>query len=216
LEQLDLTFFPFPALTEGERQQGFRHRWLEKCDHCDLQCERSKQTGLSVCSYGVSFQRLKNGLLIFGIIVASPTQTVATKKLARRREFCVVSRTEYDRVLNSLLSADDRVNRAVQKQKQEIIAKYVADERYKAEYLELMKPVIQRNLAFLHDYSQFVSSVRENINVALYERYPQGDLEAKLAAATEAEAAIYWSSLLMDEKLTTAFLLLHPEKLKAS
>ncbi len=210
---VDLTFFPYPTVNGVSRRQGFQEHWAKQCDTCDRRCGGSKEHGLSICSYGVNYQRLNNGLLVFGIFVKSPNPTSAAVKAIRRHDRPVLRRQDYDRVLKSLMSADQLVSKAVENRKREIIAAYVAEDRYKLDYLELMKPVIQKNLAFLHDYSQFVSSVKQNINVVLHERYPDGDMDAKLARATDAEGAIYWSSALMSEKLTTAFLLLHPERL---
>lgn len=215
MDEIDLTFFPYPTLIKGTRKQGFQEEWTKQCNACNRHCEESKETGLNTCSYGVNFQRLKNGLLVFGILVKMPNSSGAAAKAARGHVRPMISRDDYDRVLKSLLSADQLVSKAVEAKKREIISDYVANDRYKLEYLELMKPVIQKNLAFLHDYNQFVSSVKQNINVVLHERYPDGDLDSKLARATESEGAIYWSSSLMSEKLTTAFLLLHPERLSA-
>ena len=44
-------------------------------------------------------------------------------------------------------------------------------------------------------------------------RNPGVDLDQQLSAALPAEASIYWASILMEEKLQTAFFLLHPERI---
>jgi signal transduction histidine kinase len=44
-------------------------------------------------------------------------------------------------------------------------------------------------------------------------RYPVENLDQQLNAALPAERAIYWASRHMEEKLQTAFLLLHPERI---
>jgi signal transduction histidine kinase len=169
-----------------------------------------------VCSYGVNFQRVEDDFLIFGIFVHSSKINSAGKNAIRRNAGRAVSENDVIRVIGAIDEADRDYDGKIDDAKKEIISSYVAEKRFELEYLESMKPIVQRNLSFLHDYSQFVSSVKQNINVVLHTRYPNGDLENKLSRATEAEAAIYWSSALMGEKLTTAFLLLHPEKIVSS
>jgi len=87
---------------------------------------------------------------------------------------------------------------------------------YKTELLDLLRPEIQKNLAFLHDYKQFVARVKQNINVVLQERFPGEGIDAQLQKASRAEAAIYWSAALMDDKLQTAFLLMDPDRLSST
>ncbi len=117
---------------------------------------------------------------------------------------------------HALNKSEAHFNEDLKAAKEAIIEDYKRENGFRKDLLELLKPEIQRNLAFLHDYKQFVSRVKQNINIVLETRYLDGDIEAKLEKALPAEAAIYWSSLLMTEKLQTAFLLLHPEKLSTA
>jgi signal transduction histidine kinase len=118
------------------------------------------------------------------------------------------------RATDILQAAQDAFNAEISQAQAEIMEIYKADHKFKKELLETLKPEIQRNLAFLHDYKQFVARVKQNINVVL-SRYGSGEIDQLLAKATPSEAAIYWTSSMMIEKLQTAFLLLHPEKLQS-
>ncbi|HEY4354795.1 MAG TPA: sensor histidine kinase [Acidobacteriaceae bacterium] len=90
---------------------------------------------------------------------------------------------------------------------------YKNNSMYKTDLLEALKPEIQKSLAFLHDYKQFVARVKQNINVVLQERFPHEALEVQLEKASRSEAAIYWSAALMEDKLQIALLLTQPERL---
>jgi len=135
------------------------------------------------------------------------------KKAIKNNQGRTIKHSDLIRAIDGIAAHKKQSTKEIDEEKRAIIADYVSKNSFKIDFLEQMKPIIQRNLSFLHDYSQFVSSVKQNINVVLHSRYVGGDTESKLSRATEPEAAIYWSSLLMSEKLTTAFLLLHPERL---
>lgn len=214
MEQVELPFFPYPIFSNHERHQGYEEKWARQCDTCDRQCEATKSKILSVCSYGISYQWVDNSILIFGVLMSSVNPTAATKKAIKNNQGRkTIKHSDLLKAIEGIAAHQKQNTKEIDEEKRTIIADYVSKNSFKVDFLEQMKPVIQRNLSFLHDYSQFVSSVKQNINVVLHSRYVGGDTESKLSRATEPEAAIYWSSVLMSEKLTTAFLLLHPERL---
>jgi signal transduction histidine kinase len=95
----------------------------------------------------------------------------------------------------------------------DVVSEYKATAMYKTELLVTLKPEIKKNLAFLHDYKQFVARVKQNINVVLQTRFPNDPLEVQLQKASKSEAAIYWSAALMDDKLQNVLLLTEPDRL---
>jgi len=152
---------------------------------------------------------------LFGFLVPGASATVAQKKALRLNPHNRISSAELEHAISILVEARRNFIDDVEQEKREIIREYKDKKAFEKDILELLKPEIERNLAFLHDYKQFVSRVKQNMNVVLQTRYGNGDIDAILAKASPAEGAIYWASSLMTEKLQTAFLLLHPERLQS-
>lgn len=215
MEVIDLPFFPFPRVVRGQRISGYLMHWPHQCDGCDRQCEQSSARGLSVCSYGVNYWRIGENQIIFGILAQGRTTTAAQRKAARRHPENRVSPEAIERAADRLATAQGAIEQEIAAAKAESINSYIAREGFKRDFLENLKPEIQKNLAFLHDYKQFVARVKQNINVVLKTRYGSGDTDQLLSKALPSEVAIYWASSLMMEKLQTAFLLLHPERLQS-
>lgn len=214
MEAVDSPFCPLPRVAGGQRIPGYQFPWPRTCDNCDRQCESSNITSLSVCTYGINFQRIDESVVLFGFLVQNTNQSAAQKKALRLYPKNRVPLAEVEKVVEIVAEYNKVAAGTIQKRKDEIIAEYRANNEYKEDFLKLLKPTIERNLAFLHDYKQFIARVKQNINVVLQERYG-GDTDAMLAKATQAEGAIYWAASLMTEKLQTASLLLHPEKLSS-
>jgi signal transduction histidine kinase len=216
LEIIDLPFFPFPRIVDNRRIPGYKFTWPRPCEGCDRQCESDKRRALSLCSYGVNYQRITERQIVFGFLLPGASTTRAQKKAMRQSPENRISQAELNRALGLLKSAQEGIDDEIRQSKKEIMEIYKEDMRFKSELLDLLKPEIQRNLAFLHDYKQFVSTVKQNINVVLETRYSSGEIDQLLQKALPSEGAIYWASSLMTEKLETAFLLLHPERLHAA
>lgn len=168
---------------------------------------------VTTCPYGINYIWLDTRILVFGFIVRTPSPSAANKKMMRRFAKNVVAPELVETAKRTYAQAGLRFSNDIEHRKREIIDTYVAERRYEIDYLQNLKPEIQRSLSFFHDYKQFIAQVRQNINVVLEARYPNGDLEDKLARALPAETAIYWASILMEEKLKTAFLLMNPERI---
>jgi signal transduction histidine kinase len=98
-------------------------------------------------------------------------------------------------------------------QKQAIVQEYRDRQLYKQDFLNVLRPEIQKSFSYVHDYRQFIARVKQNINVVIEQNHPGADFDEKLANATPPEKAIYYASRLMEEKLQTAFLLLQPERI---
>jgi signal transduction histidine kinase len=152
---------------------------------------------------------------VFGFLVQAPSVSAASRKALKQNPQNRISSVELDRAISLLSETRISFNDQVQQAKNVVIQQYKSGKEYEKDILEQLRPELEKNLAFLHDYRQFVSRVKQQINVVLQTRYGSGEIESLLAKAYPAEAAIYWASWLMTEKLQTAFLLLHPERLQS-
>jgi signal transduction histidine kinase len=148
-------------------------------------------------------------------LVQGATVTAAQKKALKQNLENRISLEELASAVAILKATQEKFDEEIVRAKHNIIEQYKNQQEFKKELLDQLKPEIEKNLAFLHDYKQFVARVKQNINVVLKVHYGAGDTEQLLSKANPSEVAIYWASSLMIEKLQTAFLLLHPEKLQS-
>jgi signal transduction histidine kinase len=94
-----------------------------------------------------------------------------------------------------------------------VIEEWEQSEAYQRDVIEKLRPELQQALANVHDYKQFVQQIIQNMNVILETKYPALELMTKLDRATHEEAAIYWTAVLMDERLDAAYFLESPERI---
>jgi signal transduction histidine kinase len=213
METLELAFFPFPHLVDGERRSGYRFSWPDRCNRCDRQCERSQSATIATCTYGVNYIWLEPKMLVFGFLVRGPARSSAQKKMFRTSPDHLVQENEIALAVRVWKQSVERVDQEIATQKTRIIADYVRNRRYEKDFIENLRPEIEKSFSFVHDYKQFIARVRQNINVVIERRYAGANFDEKLAHALPAEVAIYWASVLMEEKLKTAFLLLNPGRI---
>lgn len=213
MAEINSVFLPVSHFSQQGRVAGFAFPWTSQCDRCDRRCERSPSSGPSICTYGVNFHRVSKELLLFGFILPIPNLSQAQHKALRNNPRSVVKPELLTRILAVYETHNQQLVETREAAVERLVEEYRTSAMYKTELLELLRPEIQKNLAFLHDYKQFVARVKQNINVVLQTRFPGETIDAQLQKATKAEAAIYWSAALMDDKLQTAFLLMHPERL---
>jgi signal transduction histidine kinase len=155
-------------------------------------------------------------MIMFGFAVRSPTASAAQTKMMRQNPQCLVSVADVNLALNTYRDRMTAFERDVQSRKDSIVKEYISANGYKQDLLKELQPEFQKTFSVLHDYRQFIARVRQNINVVIEARYGGADLNEKLTRAEPAEAAIYWASILMEEKLNTAFLLLNPERINGA
>jgi K+-sensing histidine kinase KdpD len=169
---------------------------------------------VSLCSYGVNFVWARPDFLIFGVVLDSyAAASQARTKVFRANRQLAVPRAELERAVECVRTEHASFEASVEAQRKQIIDEYRQARQYETDLLASLRDDLQKSLSVLHDYRQFLAQVRQNLNVILERRYPQGSLEDKLGRALPAEQAIYWACLLMTEKLELAFLMLHPERL---
>jgi signal transduction histidine kinase len=177
------------------------------------ECEAARATHLGLCSRGFNYVRLQGDLLAFGFLVHDHTSSPAQKKALHKNRDHVVTSLEITQLQQASLGAFSEFINDLEAEKKSILEEYRKTQQYKADFLEVLRPEIQKSFAFVHDYKQFIAQVRQNINVVIEQTHMGEEFKDKLAAASSAERAIYWASILMEEKLQTAFLLLHPERI---
>jgi len=203
----------YPHVVRDERRQGTAIDWSETCERCPTrQCEVSQKEELQLCSYGFNFQRVSSDLVIAGILVKEfqPTTPARTKNF-RKYPNWIIPLAHLQGSVNSVAEVISEEEHEIQTEKTQILDKYVRDEQYKKEFLDVLKPEIQKGLSFVHDYKQINSQIAQNINVIIETKYQGVDLEEKLKLCSHAEAAIYWSSKFLQEKLNVARFLIQPE-----
>jgi signal transduction histidine kinase len=212
MEALALTFFPYPHFLDGQQREGLALPAAKACSRCDRQCARSFSTDLGLCSYGVNYTWFDRRLLVFGLVVSDfPGGSAARTKVVRQQRGATVRRSDVEAARDTYMGIVKAHEDEIEARKEAIIQEYRDRERYKEDFLSHLRPDIEKSFAYFHDYRQFIARMRQNINVILEQRYPGGDIGHKLAGALPSEKAIYYGSQLMEEKLRTAYFLLHPE-----
>jgi signal transduction histidine kinase len=212
MEKLSLTFFPYPHLLNGERREGQIFSAPSQCHRCDRQCERSTSSEVKLCSYGVNYVRLDRDVLAFGFLVP-PRSFSCTQKGNRLYPTNIVAANDVQRAIATYRRIRSNFDKELELQKSAVIEEYKAKKGYEKDFLELLRPEIQTSFSYLHDYKQFITRVRQNINVVLESRYPDLPLDQKLSKALPSEKAIYHSAIVMEEKLQAAYLLLNPDRM---
>ncbi|MGA2991888.1 MAG: HAMP domain-containing sensor histidine kinase [Candidatus Korobacteraceae bacterium] len=215
MEKIVLAYFPFPYVIDHERQVGYRFSWARQCDHCSRACETAAKDTLDVCGNGVNYLRLSPKIVSFGFIVATSNPSSATKKAIHQNPDRIIKAAELDTVVGIFQRVIRGFSDDIEARKRSVVEKYKQDRGYEQDFLKLLRPEIQKAFSFLHDYKQFIARIRQNINVVLASRYSGVVVDDMLARALPSEKAIYWATVLMEEKLETAVLLLHPERIKS-
>jgi len=216
METLGLAFFPLPHVIDGKRRTGYRFTWPDRCNRCDRQCERHQRSQITICSYGVNYVWLNPKLLVFGFLVRTSSLSSAQKKMLNSNPEHVITADEVNKLVQVYADTVGAFEGQIEAAKGALIEKYAQDKKYEIDFLENLKPVIQESFSFVHDYKQFIARVRQNINVVIEARNVGKDFDEKLERALASERAIYYASILMEEKLRTAFILLNPEQVMGS
>jgi signal transduction histidine kinase len=144
------------------------------------------------------------GILLKDVAVLSEPQ----RKRRRKEPDRLVSLADFHRALNMLKELSITKEHGIDTEKRRILEDYKRRELYKSDFLDMIRPQMQQNLAFVHDYKQINSRITQHINVIIENKYSGGDFEKKLERADDHEKAIYWASKLLEEKLiVTRFLI---------
>ena len=205
--------FPFPYICEGRRYSGILFDWPDKCSTCTQNsCEKPVNSELSNCSYGYSYQKITDKIVIAGFIAkdSSYSSQARLKKLKAQKNR-VVPNDQISNAVEKLHSIYTLETEKIDEAKQKVVQDYIEAEQYKIDFLSDLKQEINKGLSFVHDYKQINSQIAQNINVVIEKRYEGDNFDKKLESATHPEKAIYWASKFLTQKLNVAKFLLNPD-----
>lgn len=209
----DQNLIPFPYVYKNIQQPGLLIEWPDKCNKCqDRQCEHPDNTLLSICSYGFNYQKVDGDIIISGIIASEfKISTPARTKNYKKYKDWIVQTSHINSVIENLRNVSQNHKNEIERRKAKVVNKYIESEQYKDDFLDKLKPEIQKGLSFVHDYKQINAQISQNINVIIETRYEGEDFSKKLERADHAETAIYWASKFLEGKLNVAKFLIHPD-----
>lgn len=168
MEDLTLQFFPFPHVVHGERRNGALIDWPNRCLDCDHHCEMGSTGEVSLCSYGLNYFKVDEDLLIAGIVLRDfPNETPARRKMYAKLRHQLVSKKEFDRVIELIEEANTDVDEELQRRVQAVITEYRQPSKHQEKIVQLLRPETQQAVAQVHDYKQFVQQIIQNLNVLL-------------------------------------------------
>ncbi len=210
---MNTALFPFPHVLRGQQRDGSAIPWPPVCLRCkDRPCETARTAEIGLCPYGMNFARVDKDMLIAGVVVGDfQVHSKARQKRYREYRTDVISSEVLQRAIHAYRSLKDDAAKQVLDEKATIIRDYVQREQFKPDFLDPLRGEIAKGLSFVHDYRQINTQIGQNINVVLESRYPDVPLEEKLGRALPAEKAIYEASKFLEEKLSVAKFLLHPD-----
>lgn len=207
-----LTLFPFPYILNGERINGLRLKWPDRCLTCsDLRCQLGT-FALSICPYGYNYIDIRKYFTIAGVIVKEYVPSTPARKKLLKQRIELITFSEIEQLKSVLNELDKKQQEEIEDCKAVIIEEYKNQNLYKQDFLNLLKPELDRAFSTLHEYRHFVSQIAQNINVILETRYSGLTIDDKLNEALHAEKAIYWMVQLMQQTLTAALVLKNPER----
>ena len=170
---------------------------------------------MGVCSYGYNYQRLDPETVIAGIVIRDFTgSTPARQKRMREAGIGAIASDRVRLAVEAYAVLARSIADEIREEKARILLEYTENETYREEFLQSVRPEIQRGLALLHDYGSINQQITENINILIEQQYTGGSLVEKLSKAKPPERAIYEAAKFLGEKLNVAQFLLTPEWLK--
>jgi signal transduction histidine kinase len=213
---MDRSYLPFPHIFDKIKKNGSMIDWPETCNKCkSSECKEPSTETLMTCSHGYNYRKVNRRLTVAGILVkdnsfVSPAQA----KQMKAKKGLLITKEMLDNVVRSVISITENNEEMIDLEKEKILSAYVKREQYKVQFLERIKPEIQKGLSFVHDYKQINSQIIQNVNVLIEMSEDGVDFEDKLQKASEPIKAIYQASKFLEEKLKVAKFLLNPEWLE--
>ena len=216
MEEVALSFMPYPHVYRGERRDGALISWPERCTSCDRQCEASTSKEIDLCSYGVNYVHVDPDVLIAGVSVRGWAPTTKNYRTQLRRAgSSAVERSALEAIRNRATAVADAVSTERGEALARIVDEYRTSEAYKRDSVELMRPDIEQSLAQIHDYRSLITQIIQNVNVLLQEQLPGVDIDEQLRRSPEQLQSIYWAARLMEFKLQGPLFLMYPDRIRA-
>lgn len=199
---------PFPFLLNSEPSNGTLVEMPERCITCkNKSCADPRDNNLvHTCSYGFNFIYLKT-VVVCGFICSDNNSQQSRK---RKKEYPnnVFNLVFVQNFIRSFQYYEKEMEREYSESKNLIINSYIQEEKYKDDFLDILKPEIIKGLSHVHDFKQIISTIRQHINIIIEKGYRGKELADKLEQATFNERAIYHASQLLSEKLNISKFLL--------
>lgn len=213
----DTQLFPLPHVVAKDKRNGSLLPWPSICRSCHYNtCLNAKIDSIDICPHGYNYTKTQSNIIIGGILLSDhpTTSSSRTKRLKRERSDAIPTKMLLY-AIKSLENFDSRVCAQIVEEKRGIIEDYIKKQQFRVDFLQELKPEIQKGLSFVHDYKQINTQIIQNINIIIEKKYSGPSLDEKLKLATQQEKAIYEASKFLNEKLNVAKFLMNPEWLDA-
>ncbi len=208
----------FPIWVGADKLDGTLIPQSDRCLTCKTnECRGGVSGTIRECSYGFDYFKVSDKI-VFGLVVGSRGNRTSqkSKRLNDSLEQ-IVSREIVDRFISSEKSIQDQFRLETETAKEQVLSEYTKNEVYKKDFIERIKKDIAKGFSFFHDYRQINGTIFRNINVVLFERTGQKEVtEDVLKKCSKSEVAIYFASMMLQEKLITAQALQDPSWLYRS
>lgn len=213
---MDRSFLPFPHIFDKVKKNGSMIDWPVTCNKCkNPECKEPSTETLMTCSHGYNYCKVNKRLIIAGILIKNnPFVSKAQAKQMRTNKGLLITKEMLENVIRSVISITENNEEMIDREKEKILTAYIKSEQYKIQFLERIKPEIQKGLSFVHDYKQINAQIIQNVNVLIETSNDGVSFEDKLQKASEPLKAIYQASKFLEEKLEVAKFLLNPEWLE--
>lgn len=206
-------FFPFPHFIQNEQHAGSVQDWPDICHKCrEKSCTLGYENEICECSYGCNYIRIDKNIVVAGVFVRDiPNLSSAWKKRSRTYKHLFITKSMLLNMVEAYNKYKQETFSILEQERCELKKEYLRTELFKPEFLSELRPEIQKGLSFVHDYKQINSQISQNINVIIESRYLGDNFDDKLSKASMEEKAIYEASKFLEEKLSVAKFLMHPE-----
>jgi signal transduction histidine kinase len=214
MDRLAAAAFPFPNIADdGIRRDGSLIKTPTACVACSRrECEQARPDILiTVCHKGLSYRRVTESVLVFGLAVSdTPTCTKASKQAVRNAGKDSVRTVEVTRACDALTKGLQLERQTVAAKRDQLLDEFRDSDDYIGQLAGHLAPEIMKALGQFHDYRAVAGRALRNIGLYIGRDQSQS-FDEQLEAAPKELTAAYWATSLMIDKLDTALFLLSPE-----
>lgn len=201
---------PFPYKFGGELYNGSILEWPDFCiNNCKTSICDKANSEIRICSYGYNY--VKYGEFILGGFLLKKYDNTKPRNKLIKAGVELIPNKLLDNLKTTITYFENSIAEDIDKHKNEVIQQYVNEDVYKIDFLNPLKQDMLKGFSYVHDYKQINSTIRQNINVIIEQKYEGDNIDEKLRKASTEEIAIYKASDILTEKLNTAKFLINPE-----
>lgn len=193
--------FPYPTMRDGRLQPGSLVTVPRICESCtSRECassERAEIGDLKQCRFGVTYARVDDKRVTFGIVVTDlPMATKRTRKVARQLPGNRVRTADVERALFSARVLGPSVVEDFQLAQEQVLRELREHPDMHQALAAKLRKDFDANLDQSHDFMQLVKLVRGHAEALLLTEHPGEDV-IKAAESEPSLGAIYFSTELM-------------------